>query len=492
MITPISFRANSKLSIFHINDLHGQTDNIGSIINASKKFDSEDKVGVDRLKLSAGDNICGNDTKKNATIAGVLNCINLDASAVGNHEFDPTATGFEDFIDRTNTDFVSSNLDVPDEKTLDGKIKNSIVKEINGTKYGILGLTTTELNTCIKDPEMLEGVEVDDDDETIKNLQEEIDELREQGINKIILLSHSGYEVDKLIAQNTTGIDVIVSGHSHDIIEGVKEGENLIRSQNGEPVLIIQAGDNGRYYGTSDIEFDDNGIILRANNKIYKTENKKNVLIQQIEDSILGKSEVVAQVSKTIENPLNRRISPNAWSNMIADSMTHELDAEIALINAANIRKVPALGKLTARGITETTPYANELVKTTITEGELVKALKFACGSLSNPSGSPGLLMPSGLRYETSKTGELKKLEFVSKNGEVQEIDINNPSNREYSIILDIFLFENQEYKELNLNREHIKYNFDKDKTATDYIKKLTNNGEIPLEIIDDQRVKIV
>ena len=355
-----------------------------------------------------------------------------------------------------------------------------------------MGLTTTELNTTIKDPKMLEGVEVDDNDETIESLQEEIDELKEQGINKIILLSHSGYEVDKNIAKNVSGIDVIVSGHSHDIIEGVKEGENLIRSKTGEPVLIIQAGDNGRFYGTSDIEFDENGIILKANNKIYKTENKKNILIQQVEDSILGKSEVVAQVSKTIENPLNRRITPNAWSNLIADSMIHELGAEISLINAANIRKVPTLGKLTARAVTETTPYANELVKTKITEKELVKALKFACNSLSDPSGSPGLLMPAGLRYETTQTGELKKLEFVSKNGEVQEIDINNPSDREYSIILDIFLFENQEYKDLNLNREHIKYNFDKDKTAIDYIKKLTNNGEKPLEIIDDQRVKIV
>lgn len=492
MISPISFRANSKLSIFHINDLHGQTDNIGSILNASKKFDAEDNKNVDRLKLSAGDNICGGDLKKNATIAGLFNCIKLDASAVGNHEFDPTASGFEDFINRTNTDFVSTNLDVPDDKTLDKKIKNSIIKEINGTKYGIVGLTTTELNTCIKDPKMLEGVEVDDNNETTENLQEEIDELKKQGINKIILLSHSGYEVDKNIAKNVSGIDIIVSGHSHDIIEGVREGENLIRSKTGEPVLIIQAGDNGRFYGTSDIEFDENGIILKANNKIYKTENRKNILIQQIEDSILGKSEVVAQVSKTIENPLNRRITPNAWSNLIADSMTHELDAEISLINAANIRKVPTLGKLTARAVTETTPYANELVKTKITEKELVKALKFACNSLSDPSGSPGLLIPSGLRYETSQTGELKKLEFVSKDGKVQEIDIKNPSDKEYSIILDIFLFENQEYKDLNLNREHIKYNFDKDKTAIDYIKKLTNNGEKPLEIIDDQRVKIV
>ncbi len=492
MINPISFKANTKLSIFHFNDLHGQTDNISSILNASKKFDSEDNVGVDRLKLSAGDNVCGSDIKKNAAIAGLFNCIKLDASAIGNHEFDSTATGLEDFIDRTNTEFVSSNLDVPDGKALDSKIKNSIIKEVNGTKYGIVGLTTSELDTCVKDPEMLEGVEVTDDNGAIQNLQKEIDELKKQGINKIILLSHSGYETDKNIAKNVSGLDVIVSGHSHDIVEGVKEGENLVRSKDGEPVLIIQAGDNGRFYGTSDIEFDENGVIVKANNQVFKTENKKNILIQQVEDSILGKSEVVAQVSKTIENPLNRRIAPNAWTNLIADSMTQELDSDIALINAANIRKVPTTGRLTARAITETTPYANELVKTTITEKELVKALKFACSSLSSPSGNPGLLIPSGLRYETSQAGELKKLEFVSKDGQIQEIDINNPSDKEYSIVIDAFLYENKEYEDLNLNREHTKFDFDKDKTATDYIKKITNNGEIPLEIIDDQRVKIV
>ena len=45
------------------------------------------------------------------------------------------------------------------------------------------------------------------------------------GINKIILLSHLGIERDKEVAQKTEGIDVIVSGHTHELIEGIKEGE---------------------------------------------------------------------------------------------------------------------------------------------------------------------------------------------------------------------------------------------------------------------------
>ena len=490
MITPVTFGKNTKLSIFHINDLHGQIDNVNSIYLASKKFDGLDNENVDRIKLSGGDNICGNDHKQNKIISNLLNILGITASAVGNHEFDGGAEAFANFRKNTKTTFLSSNLDIP-ENTPNSNIQDSIVKEINGTKYGIIGLTTLELATSVRHPDLLGGAEIQNLEETIETVQKEIDRLKENGVERIILLPHAGYEIDKEIARKTSGIDVIVSGHSHDIIESTKSGENYVFSKTKEPVLIVQAGDNGRYYGICDIEFDENGVIQKATNNLYKTENKKSPLINHLVDSTLGKSPVIATVSQTVENPKNRRIETNGWSNVIVDSMTSELGTDIALINAANIRKVPALGNLTERMVTETTPYGNKLVKTTITEAELVEALKFASKSIVHPSGNPGLLLPSNLKYDVDSNGNLMNLRYT-KNGVEQKIDIENPSDKTYSIIIDEYLFKNGEYAPLNLKHDFEIFNFDKDKTAIAYIKKLTNNGEKPLEIKDDGRVRIL
>ena len=74
-------------------------------------------------------------------------------------------------------------------------------------------------------------ITVDNVKETIEDIQTEANILQSQGINKIILLSHLGYTLDKIIANQTQGIDVILGGHSHDLLFDVKEGENLFYSK---------------------------------------------------------------------------------------------------------------------------------------------------------------------------------------------------------------------------------------------------------------------
>ena len=64
-------------------------------------------------------------------------------------------------------------------------------------------------------------------EDTLKALQKEIDKFEKQGINKIILLSHAGFHDEQEIAKNTEGIDIIIGGHSHNLLKGVTENQNL-------------------------------------------------------------------------------------------------------------------------------------------------------------------------------------------------------------------------------------------------------------------------
>ena len=119
--------------------------------------------------------------------------------------------------------------------------------------------------------------------------------------------------------------------------------------------------------------------------------------------------------------PANRRIKPHAWANLIVDSMKFELGADCAFLNAANIRKVPTEGKLTERDITESAPMKNRLIKTKVTQKQVVEAISQASReTLGGTTGEPGFLFASGFTYKVDEKGNLLELNFVDKKGKIK------------------------------------------------------------------------
>ena len=179
---------------------------------------------------------------------------------------------------------------------------------------------------------------VDDLEDTIEDIQEEVDELKEQGINKIFLLSHLGYKRDKIVATNTTGIDVIIGGHTHELIKDIKLGENLLESQNGEPVILTEAGRDGKAFGLLNLTFDKNGLITKAQNNVAETGIfNKNMVNQYLFDEILGKPEQIGYI-KSAPLPPSTLIEENPHANFMCDAMRYELDTDIAIWNNAGPR----------------------------------------------------------------------------------------------------------------------------------------------------------
>ena len=350
-----------------------------------------------------------------------------------------------------------------------------------------------DFKSCTK-KQAQKGIEVMDFKEGIEEMQEEINELRKKGVNKIILLSHSGYEIDKKYAQNLDGVDIIVGGHSHSVVQGAKQNENIISSKSGEPVLIVQAGENGKYYGVLDVEFDNNGRLKFINNSLIENSNlKKSPVIEAIKNQLLGKSPSIATISQIDPIPRNRRVSPCAWTNLMADAMRYEMNCDIAFINSANIRKVPQAGVLTERDVFESAPMKNDLLTTKVTQKQVVDAIKTAAKqSMTSHEGEPGLLQVSGLTYKINKQGDLLEMNFIDKNGNKTPININNPSETiTYSAVYDHFVAqEDGEYPLMVPKFPQKDFNFDKDKLTCDYIKKLTAKNS--LIITDDKRIEIL
>lgn len=492
MISPVSNQNKTiKTDIFYINDIHGQIPKMERLVSASNAFDEFVKnKNSDSIKVSAGDILLGEHIPTNKIAIKFLNLAGISLSTIGNHELDKGIKPFKNFIEKAKTQFLGTNMNFPQGK--DDKIVISTVKEINGNKYGFLGIQPTNLSVRIKDKERLEGITIDDKAQTIKEIQEHINTFKKNGINKIILLSHCGIDTDKDIAKTVTGLDVIIGGHSHDLIKGAKAGENLFYSKTGEPIIITQAGRDGNNFGVLSLEFDEKGVIKNLQNSIHNTMNfSKDLLMTTVVDGELGKPVIIGKIDKAPPMPKSPLTEENPYANFLSDAIRKELDVDIALINSANLRGSLNIGNVTDRDISSITPFKNKMVKTYLSEKELVEALKHGANSMTKCDKKPGLLMGSGITYTVSKKGELSNLKFIDKFGETHIIDVNNPNEeKKYLCAYDDFLAKGgDKFESLNKINDLIEYyDFDKDTLAINYVKKL----KTPLSIVPDGRITFI
>ena len=495
---PAASKNKTKLSIFYINDMHGNIDNMSGMIAASDKFDKTvQKEGVDALKISAGDNFSGGDDKKNKLLINLLSRMGIDASAVGNHEFDSTISKLYDFIYPDKTKFLAANAKVPNGNAFYNNIQKSIIEEVNGTKYGLIGLMPFDLVTVTgNDQKKLEGIEPETLEKSVELVNEEVKKLQSQGIDRIILVSHIGNDKDKQIAPLLHGVDIIVGGHSHTEVDGVKSNENLFYNADNDPIVIVQTGENAKNVGVLNVEFDQNGDITAADNNLIPTNQEKSPVLNYLKDATMGPSPKIGTVNEIEPLPVNRRTTPSPWTHFMCDAMRTETGADIAFINAANTRKVPKKGTLTERDIMESTPLKNTLLVKKMTEKEIVRAIKDSLqATFSNETGEPGILHVSGLTYVADDSGNLKELNFVDKEGNKTPIDINNPSDKTYNVCYDSFVAKGTEYpvfvpETMTHKTVDKTFDFDKDKLTIDYINKHPDKEQ--LSVKDDGRIKIL
>ncbi|MBQ9245757.1 bifunctional metallophosphatase/5'-nucleotidase [bacterium] len=487
--------STTKTSIFYINDLHGQVPKMQRLVSAGQHAEVvAEQNGADILKLCSGDTFIGSDEKRNIAAASFLNIAGIDAEAPGNHEFDITASICGKLLKDSKTKILGMNMNFPQGSSdLAGKVMRSTIHEgKNGERYGLIGVQPSDIHQRLKKQENLEGITVDDKEQTIKELQDEVNQLQQQGINKIFLLSHEGNNVEKEIAQKVNGIDVILGGHSHDLIEGIKQGENLLYSPSGEPVVITQAGRDGNHFGILNLEFNDKGQISYVQNNVLDTNiYSSNLIMSKTIDSILGESPVIGEL-KHVDTLPKTNLEENPWADFVADAVKNTLDADIVLINSANFRGSVDYGTITERDITSIFPFNNKLFKVKINEKDLVDAIK-ACGqSFVAKNHKPGLMQVSGLTYKLDKAGNLLEMSYKNKQGQIKNIDVNNPDpNKTYTAVYDEFLVnggDNLTMLKRNDNDIIERYSYDKDKVTIDYIKSINK----PLEVRKDNRIQIV
>ena len=484
-----------EISVGYVNDLHGQTNNMMRILSGIKGD----------IVLSAGDNDIGDEKNRKVHDATVkfLNLADVKGTALGNHEMDTMQGDLKETAEKYNGKILAVNLNQEPLETIENKdisdfnktelknfIKSSTVINVKGEKVGLVGATPVDLSERWTHPDYHKEVSAKELNETIELVQKEVDKLKEQGINKIFLLSHLGIERDKELISKTQGIDVVIGGHTHELIEGIEEGENLLYSKSGEPVIITEAGKDGKHFGELKLTFDKDGIITKAQNNLGDTGlYHRNLVHQYMFNQILGKPEKVG-VIKDAPKPPKSLLEENPHANFMCDAMRMEMDADIAIWNNSGPRNYFKPGIIDSSDIKEIAPFADNVSVAEVSEKTLVNAFKKAVEvSYSSIGNKPGLLAVSGINYTVNpKDGKLTKMNFVDKDGFEHKIDVENPSeDKKYKVVADSYMMSwGADYDILAPKEECIEYPFNKDFVTCEYIKHLNE----PVVINQTGRIK--
>jgi len=450
--------AEYSLTILHTNDFHarfqpiskydnncseknnlkgkcfgGSARLIEAIKNERTKFTNQ-FVNTKSILVDGGDQFMGTlfyTYYKGKVTAEMMNRLGYDAMTVGNHEFDDGPEVLRGFMDAVSFPVLMSNADFSKEPALASKLIKSTVIHKAYQGIGLIGLTPQDTDE-IANPGP--NITFSDPSEAV---QREVDRLTKLGINKIIVLSHSGYEVDKIVAANTTGVDVIVGGHSNTYLSNTSD-----RAKGPYPTVvnntqIVQAYAYGKFLGALDVTFDDAGNVITAtgepiimDSNIAENETIKARLIELEVPLNKLKEKVVASNSTNLNGERDDcRVRECTMGNLIADAMRDAVSDKgynIALQNSGGIRASIDLGEVTMGEVLTVLPFQNTLATFKVTGEQLLAALENGVSQVEDVKGR--FPQVSGLRFSfdtsiASGEGRIQSVE-VDQNGSWVSLDI--------------------------------------------------------------------
>ncbi len=204
-----------------------------------------------------------------------------------------------------------------------------------------------------------------------ERMQAMVDEVRAKGVDLVVCLSHNGFDVDHKMASRVKGIDVILTGHTHDAIpEPVLVGETI----------LIASGSNGKFVSRVDLDVRD-GKMMGFRHKLIPIFSDVIEPDKEMTDVIMGhrepyKAELEEVVGETNSLLYRRGNFNGTWDDLICEAMLSEQDAEIAM--SPGVRWGPSLipgQKITMEDVLNATSMTyGENYRTEMT-GELIKTI---------------------------------------------------------------------------------------------------------------------
>ncbi len=493
------------IQILGINDFHGaletaSKDSSGSPIggadylatnldNATSSFlqANPDATADNAIRVQAGDMVGASPAVsgllQDEPTMKVLQKMNFEVGTLGNHEFDEGLPEYKRILDGVSTNkfgpiveaypriksdmkIVAANVVNKGTNTVAEGFSPYYVKEIDGVKVGFIGIVTTEIPNLvlanhIKDYDFL------DEAETIVKYSAE---LRDQGVNAIVVLSHvpalstgnpntgtkqdvAGEAANMMTKANeldpNNSVDLVLAGHNHQYTNGLVGKTRIVQSYNNGKAFSDVTGEldktTGDFVSPPDAKITYNTRSVTPNADITAvTEDAKSRIEGVINETIgLANKEVISRET----NPENKAIDDkeSELGNMITDAQRYMAnkagaDVDFAMTNNGGIRA--DLTTRLANGQNEITwgaaqavqPFGNILQVVEMSGADITEAL-----SQQYLSNQTYFLQISGLKYTFTDTDDLdhayKIASVTTEDGTPLKAD------QKYKVVINDFLF---------------------------------------------------
>lgn len=394
----------SDIIILYDNDVHCAVDSYAKIAGLR---DELKKQNENVMLVSCGDFVSGGaigSCDKGEHIAHIMNACGYEYITLGNHEFDFTIDQLSHLsLLMPKTHIVCCNF-------LSKQTKSPVFNEsIKLNQFGnrsvvFIGVTTPEAAVSSSPKNFIDENGRVAYDFCPKNytkiVQKEVDLARSYKPDYVVLLAHLGTETSTKLIQETTGIDVVLDGHSHDNIP-----MKIVKNKVGENVVLSSTG--CKFQSIGKLTIAENGTIttelLATKDVPYENEYVANIVQKSKQDCessddtylCINDTEMPLYDSKGERLPYTQGCTIGA---LCADAMKTVLGTDIAVINGGSIRAPLPTGKIRLYNLKETLPFDDTIAVVTMKGSDILDMLEV--GASKCPQEFGGFLHTAGLSYE--------------------------------------------------------------------------------------------
>ncbi len=401
----------AELVLLHTNDMHGRLDasetgGLTRVAAVVSQLRSEYPGQV--LLVDAGDAIHGTNIANifgGASVVEAKNAMEYRISTLGNHEFNYGQETLKERMADYNHPVLASNVvDLVNKRPFG---YTSTILTVNGIKIGVFGLVAQE-TPIVTHPKNVDGLLFQD---PIARASQIVPGLRKQ-VDLVVAVNHIGLDVDKELATAVPGIDVIISGHSHDRLDQpVQIGSTIIASAHehttnlGYIKLNVESG--------TITEWEGNLIPITADTPV---DPKVSAIVATWNAKLQDRLEqVVGTTAVSLDGERNDvRSRETNLGNLVTDAMRDYLATDVAINNGGGIRASIPSGEITMADIYTVLPFDNTVVSLQVSGAQLLECLERGVESYPETAGS--FLQVSGVTFDfdpTRPVGEKVTAAFV-------------------------------------------------------------------------------
>lgn len=305
-----------KLTILHTNDIHSNYENFAKVVSKINELKDENTIILDagdfadfkRIELQGTDGIAAVD---------LLEAANYDAIAIGNNE---TFGGIDKLINMASdgrVPFLSSNMEMLEGGSILGVKRSTIIKK-NELRILVIGASPNlGAFTTLCGLKMLDYIE---------EIKKEID-VNKGKYDLCIYLSHLGMDKDREIANAVVGVDVIIGGHFHILMDKPE----VVNS-----TIIHTSGQYAEHLGVLKVEIDENKVKLVSaeNINIERVPVNNNIIDLLNSDKEIALDKLSVPLYKLNKDLWHDVMEENPITNLLADGLYKIYECDLAIINS--------------------------------------------------------------------------------------------------------------------------------------------------------------